>query len=79
MIYGLNFNGTQIPIEYSKKFVKELKLAGQPRGVYAHLVGVTDTMAERDTMLIAASNGHRKLHVVERSITGGYLYGIYAY
>lgn len=79
MIYGINFNGTQIPDAIRRKFVKQLKLPEMPRGYRASLVGVGQSEKERDDMLIQATNGHRKLHVVEKQTAAGIWYGIYAW
>ena len=42
------------------------------------LVGVGQSEAERDRMLLSGSNGSRRLHVVEVLTAGGYWFGIYA-
>jgi hypothetical protein len=75
MIYGLNFNGTQIPEGVARKFRKLLNLDGRK----ADLQGVAQSPEERDVMLVTAQNGHRKLHVVQKATAAGVWYGIYVY
>lgn len=79
MIYGLNFNGSEIPPGIRKKFARYKKLSGLPRGVYAVLQGVGQSPSERNAMLLAATNGSRRLHVEERVTAAGVWYGIYVY
>lgn len=77
MIYGYNFNGSPIPPEIKRRFAERLRLKPKVWGV---LAGVGETPQERDAMLLVANNGHRKLHVVERSVANkGIVYGIYTY
>jgi hypothetical protein len=78
-IYGINFNGTEIPPGVARKFPKRLKLTGMQRGEYAHLEGVAQSPTERDQMLVQADNGRRKLHVEPRLTPAGTWYGIYAH
>jgi hypothetical protein len=42
-----------------------------------HLVGIATSLAERNQMLIQATNGHRHLHTLVRNTPGGDWYGIY--
>jgi len=86
MIFGINFcpkqpdtNDMGLPLGYAKKFRKELKLDGLPRGHYYRLVGIAESKPEADAMLAQADNGHRKLHVEKRMTARGPLFGIYAY
>lgn len=99
MIYGLNFNNTEIPPGVKRKFRTRTRalcrckglqstclecgrgeFGVSPKGyVNAHLVGVGQSAAERDQMLIQADNGTRILHVEERRTVGGTWYGIYAW
>lgn len=76
MIYGLNFNGTEIPKTMKRRFAETVKPFGM---VKFRLQGVATTEHDRDQMLIQASNGTRQLHVEERKIIGGTWYGIYVY
>lgn len=78
-IYGLNFNGTHIPDPIARKFRKQIKLPGMTRGENALLAGVATTLPERDHMLVQATNGRRKLHVVEKPTAGAPFYGIYVH
>ena len=78
-IYGVNFNGTQIPPGVKRHFSRELKLPGMKRGERALLQGVAQSPSERDLMLVQASNGHRRLHVVDRQTAAGVWYGIYVH
>lgn len=75
MIWGVNFGR---PTCQGMGFKENIKLPGMGRGEYAHLVGVCDTAAERDTMLEIATNGHRKLYV-EISCRGLGQFAIYSY
>jgi DnaJ-class molecular chaperone len=43
------------------------------------LAGIGQSKEEKDTMLIVANNGRRKLHVEERQTVGGVWYGIYVW
>ena len=79
MIYGINFNGNQIPPGYARKFRKEVKIDWLPRGHRYRLVGVADTIESRNAMLIQADNGHRLLHIETRRTGGPVLYGNDAY
>ena len=76
MIYGINFNGQPIPDGIKRKFAREIRIRPKVRAV---LAGVGQSQTERDVMLVTASNGHRKLHVVERSTAAGTWYGVYVY
>ena len=79
MIYGINFNGTELPAGYARKFAKTYKFPGAPRGHRARLVGIADTVQSKDTMIVQASNGHRRLFVHTKPTAGPTLYGIYSY
>ena len=72
MIYGINFTGKDIPDKHKRKFAARVRVAP---GLLADLKGVCESNQEANTMLIIASNGHRKLHVEQR----GTLFGIYVY
>lgn len=82
MIYGLNFNGTQIPQPARRKFKERIKIEWLPRGHYYRLVGVCDSLESVRGAFIQADNGHRLIHVEVRrapiSMTGK-VYGIYIY
>lgn len=76
MIYGLNFNGTQIPAEVAKRFHKEH--GSRREGTWVRLQGVCNTKEEHDMMLIQADNGHRTLDSVgPRKIGEETWYAIY--
>jgi hypothetical protein len=80
VIYGLNFNGTQIPKGPAfRKFPERIKLEGMGRGQYARLHGIGQSEAERNAMVILANNTSRKIHVESRQTAGGVWYGIYIY
>jgi hypothetical protein len=81
MIYGINFRAKApdtdsmgFPPGYAKKFAKTLR--GEYRGF--RLVGIGETQAEADAMVLQADNGHRKLHIEVRNTARGPLFGIYA-
>lgn len=76
MIFGLNFNGTQIPDGVKRKFAARVRI--QP-AVYAQLVGIGQSPEERDAMITQATNGKRRLHVETRTTPAGDWYGIYEY
>lgn len=73
MIFGLNFNRTELPPGYAKRFRKRLVL----NGVRYQLQGIAESPLERDDMLVQATNGTRKLHVEVRRTAGPTLFGIY--
>ena len=87
MIYGLNFNRTQIPETIKRRFARTTRIAlpesyrtrRNQTHSRAYLAGVATDSASRDAMLIQAQNGHRLLHVVERKTAGAAFYGIYVY
>jgi hypothetical protein len=79
MIFGLNFNGTQIPPAIKARFAAYIRLPNMPRGQRARLVGACATEDEKAIMLSQADNGHRRLHVEERKAVHGKFYGIYVY
>lgn len=59
---------------------RECREPGRRGGRYAAVLnGVGQSPEERDAMLITATNGHRRLHVVERQTAAGPWYGIYVY
>ena len=64
MIYGLNFNGTQIPADMRRHFKDTIR---NLHGITFALVGVCESASERDAMLIAANNGKRKLYTISRT------------
>lgn len=74
MIYGLNFNGTQIPEGVRRKFAKTIRC---PDGRKADLQGVGQSGEERDVMVSAAQRPGRDLHIVQRATAGGSWYGVY--
>jgi hypothetical protein len=78
-IYGSNFGALPIPDGVARHFRKELKLPGMARGERARLQGVAQSEAERDAMLVQATNGSRKLHVVTRRTAGAPWFGIYVH
>ena len=75
-IYGLNFNGSQIPANIKKRFAEVVKPFGM---VKFRLVGVATSEVDRDACLAVATNGTRDLHVEIRDSKVGKLYGIYAH
>ncbi len=79
MIYGLNFNGTQIPEGVKRRFAERVKLPGMKRGEYAYLKGVGQSSVERDAMLAVADNQKRKVIIEERQTLNGVWYGLYVY
>jgi len=79
MIYGVNFNGSEIPEGIKRRFRERVKLPGMKRGEYAYLKGVGQSVAERDAMLVTMDNGRRKAVIEERQTLVGVWYGIYAY
>lgn len=92
MIYGRDFNNTHIPAGIKRLFRAELKrwmepdMSGYehevvlPRGHWARLGGVAQSLAELDIMRLAANNGQRKLHVVARKVANGETWwGVYVY
>lgn len=76
MIYGLNFNGTDIPWRVRMIFPRYLRLDSTGKDVQtiakAHLPydmtirGVCETPAERDQMIMQADNGHRLIWTKRR-------------
>lgn len=76
MIYGINFGGDPIPDGIKRKFAAHKKFS-LPKGVWASLQGVAQSEAERNAMVITATNGHRQIFVVERNTAGGLWFGIY--
>jgi len=79
MIYGLNFNSTQIPPGYAKKFRKRIKRDGMSRYEWSRLEGVAESEQEAKMMIIQASNGRRRLWIEVRQTARGPLYGVYVY
>ena len=73
MIYGLNFNNTQIPAGVKRKFAQNVKKDGK----FYDLKGVGQSTAERDAMLIQVNNGNRLVHVKMRETAAGPWFGIY--
>jgi len=82
MIYGINFNGSLIPDGVRKKFAAYTdakgRSVGADRSCAWRLIGVATSAQEKDAMLIQATNGHRKLRVVERKTAGASFFGVYA-
>lgn len=79
-IYGLNFNGLEIPPGVKRKFGNKIcirRAQGKIPSRYVFLKGVAQSPEERDAMLIVANNGHRVVHVEERKTASGIWYGIY--
>ena len=67
MIYGLNFGGPDVskaPVKFAATLPARI---GQYRA-RLRLVGVTDSAAEKDAMLVTADNGRRPRRVEERSV-----------
>jgi hypothetical protein len=79
MIYGLNFNGREIPPGVKRKFRARLKLPGNKRYEWLHLQGVGQNEVERDAMLMAVSRPGRIVHVEKRKTAAGVWYGVYVY
>jgi hypothetical protein len=76
MIYGINFGAPTIPDGVRRKFAASVS---PYQGHRLTLVGVAQSEAERDLMLLQANNGRRELYTVERQTAAGTWYGIYAY
>jgi hypothetical protein len=85
MIYGLNFNGTQLPPE-SKKFAARLKINKANGNVYAVgsdkacdyiLSGMCNNLLEVNRMFNQANNGHRRIRTIERLINKVSWYAVY--
>lgn len=72
MIYGLNFNNTQIPVIrprrdlFASRLGKGFRPVGDNTTATWILSGVCNTKDELDQMLIQANNGYRRFHVVSR-------------
>lgn len=86
MIYGLNFGGTEIPIEIRRKFRQRMKLPGFTRFQWLRLQGVCETADELKDALANVQRPGRIVHVETRkylspNYTGNVLevYGIYVY
>ncbi len=87
MIYGLNFNKTQIPEHVAKKFAHRLdkshRRVKDDRSCEWRLQGVCDKFKEMDYMVAQADNGRRKFHWATRRIgtvrstTSTLWYGLY--
>ena len=77
MIYGLNFNRTPIPPQHKRRFAARIKLAGMARNEWLYLAGICTEQAEVWRMVDQATNGHRQIHVRERSTKNGSICGIY--
>lgn len=75
MIYGINFNGTEIPKGIKRMFAASKKFDGV--AFKLDLKGIAQSIDERDSMLIQADNGHRTIRVVARQTAAGVWFGIY--
>jgi len=82
MIYGINFGADQIPPGIKRMFADRMdakfRRVGGDRGCAWRLVGVATSPEERNQMISTATNGSRKLHVIERKTAGAPFFGIYA-
>lgn len=80
MVYGLNFNGKQIPEKVRKIFAKRVDSNELP-GITKYklpLQGVCNDSGEVDQMKMQADNGHRTLRVIgPRKRFGNTWFGIY--
>lgn len=74
MIYGLNFNGTQIPPGYKRRFAQTLKRSGV---LEADLKGVATSLEEAEQMKLQADNGHRMVFIERRKTAGADVFGVY--
>jgi hypothetical protein len=79
MIYGLNFNGKEIP-EIARKLFKPQRLVRSPAMHVSkfRLMGVCNTIQEATLMKIQASNGHRRV-LTSRDFDRDGLYWIAVY
>jgi len=71
MVFGLNFNGTQIPANAKRHFAERRKFNGH--NSWFLLAGVCETKAEQNAMVVTANNGKRKMVTVSR----GKWYAVY--
>lgn len=78
-MYGLNFNGTQIPTNIRRKFAVRRKFEGMGKGTFATLQGVATSIEDSEAMVSQASNERRHVIAVPRTIAGGTWFGIYIY
>jgi hypothetical protein len=76
-IYGINFNGTEIPHGVKRKFRARMKLPGAGFHEWHCLKGVAQNMVERDAMLMQAERPGRSIHIEERKTAAGVWYGFY--
>jgi hypothetical protein len=80
-IYGLNFNGTQIPKHMTSRSGRRgtFPLTVRKEGFVGRftLAGITDSEYDRDAMLIQADNGRRNLHVERMDTGAGVWFGVY--
>jgi hypothetical protein len=74
MIYGINFNNTQIPDHIRGLFSADRRFS---RGWFT-LQGVCNTVDEAELMEMQADNGHRTIQVVGPRIRMGTMWwGVY--
>lgn len=78
MIYGLNFNGTQIPDGWKRRFAKQTRVPWYPK-VWFVLQGVGTDRESMLRMVEQAHNGRRNIHVKERATAAGPAFGVYTY
>lgn len=76
MIYGRNFNNTELPPE-ARAFPKTVKLAA-PRKDVLRIVGMTNNPDAVRAMMTQATNGKRILTTREVSIKGVTWWAVYA-
>lgn len=80
MRFGRNFGLPPIPMEllgsgrFGERLTKDFKTVGWDKGCEWLLIGIASTPVERDQMISSATNGSRKLHVIQRN----QMYGIYS-
>ena len=79
MIYGLNFNMTEIPSGWAKRFRKRIPIKWLPRGQAYRLQGVATSWIEVCAMLHQAHNGRRLIHIEKRPFDKEFVYGVYTY
>ena len=79
MVYGLSFNGKDIPEGFKRKLAAKVRIEWLPRGHAYRLVGVATDKVSMLRALEQANNGRRLLHVEVRATAGTPIFGIYAY
>jgi hypothetical protein len=79
-IYGWNYNDTDIPPAFKRKFAERIPYTKNDRGrtsSWMYLKGVATSEEERDAMISTTSRPGRQVHVVTRKTAGAPWYGLY--